>query len=263
MAGRLTGKVAVVTGAGSRGAGIGNGKAAAILFAREGASVLCVDTVADRAAETVASITDAGGVASVFEGDVSHQPGCQAMAAAAVERYGRLDILQNNVGIPSSQKLEDITEDAWDNLMGVNVRSMVLAAQACVPRMVANGSGSIINISSIAGLRAYPPTSTAYTTSKAAVVGLTMALAGQLGGRHIRVNCIAPGQVYTPLVAERLDDAGRQRRATSGLIKDEGSAWDIAWAAVYLASDEARWVTGQVFAVDAGITITLPGNVYS
>ena len=114
------------------------------------------------------------------------------------------------------------------------------------------GGGSIINISSIAGLRAYPARSTAYTTSKAAVVGLTMALAGQLGGKHIRVNCIAPGQVFTPLVAERLDAEGRQRRATSGLIKDEGSAWDIAWAAVYLASDEARWVTGQVLAVDAG-----------
>ena len=105
-------------------------------------------------------------------------------------------------------------------------------------------------ISSIAGLRAYPARSTAYTTSKAAVIGLTMALAGQLGEQHVRVNCIAPGQVFTPLVAERLDAEGRKRRATSGLIKDEGSAWDIAWAAVYLASDEARWVTGQVLTVD-------------
>jgi NAD(P)-dependent dehydrogenase (short-subunit alcohol dehydrogenase family) len=127
--------------------------------------------------------------------------------------------------------------------------------------MSANGGGAIINISSIAGLRAYPARSTAYTTSKAAVV-LTMALAGQLGGRRIRVNCIAPGQVYTPLVAERLDAAGRQRRATSGLIKDEGSAWDIGWAAVYLASDEARWVNGHVLTVDAGITITIPDNQY-
>jgi NAD(P)-dependent dehydrogenase (short-subunit alcohol dehydrogenase family) len=204
-----------------------------------------------------------GGTASVFEGDVSHRDGCQRLAAAAVERYGRLDILQNNVGIPSTQNLEEITEEAWDNVMGVNVRSMVLAAQAAVPLMAATGGGSIINISSIAGLRAYPARSTAYTTSKAAVIGLTMALAGQLGGRRIRVNCIAPGQVYTPLVAERLDAAGRQRRATSGLIKDEGSAWDIAWAAVYLASDEARWVNGHVLTVDAGITITIPDNQYA
>ena len=263
MADRLAGKVAIVTGAGSRGEGIGNGKAAAILFAREGARVLCVDTVAERAAETVATIEHEGGTASVFEGDVAHQPGCQAMATVAIERFDRIDILQNNVGIPSAQSLEEVTEEAWDHLMGVNVRSMVLAAQAVVPYMAEAGGGSIINISSIAGLRAYPPRSTAYTTSKAAVVGLTMALAGQLGGRRIRVNCIAPGQVFTPLVAERLDAAGRQRRATSALIKDEGSAWDIAWAAVYLASDEARWVNGQVLTVDAGITITIPGNEYT
>ena len=263
MTGRLAGKVAVVTGAGSRGEGIGNGKAAAILFAREGAAVLCIDQVAARAEETVATIVGEGGTASVCEADVAHRDGCQQFAAMAVERYGRLDILQNNVGIPSAQRLEEITEEAWDNVMAVNVRSMVLAAQAVVPHMEATGGGSIINISSIAGLRAYPARSTAYTTSKAAVVGLTMALAGQLGGRRIRVNCIAPGQVYTPLVAERLNEAGRQRRATSGLIKDEGSAWDIGWAAVYLASDESRWVTGHVLTVDAGITITVPDNDYT
>jgi NAD(P)-dependent dehydrogenase (short-subunit alcohol dehydrogenase family) len=263
MTGRLAGKVAVVTGAGSRGEGIGNGKAAAILFAREGAAVLCIDQVAARAEETVATIVGEGGTASVCAADVAHREGCQQFAATAVERYGRLDILQNHVGIPSAQRLEEITEDAWDNLMAVNVRSMVLAAQAVVPHMEVAGGGSIINISSIAGLRAYPARSTAYTTSKAAVVGLTMALAGQLGGRRIRVNCIAPGQVYTPLVAERLNEAGRQRRATSGLIKDEGSAWDIGWAAVYLASDESRWVTGHVLTVDAGITITIPDNDYS
>ena len=128
--------------------------------------------------------------------------------------FRRLDILQNNVGIPSNQSLGEITEEAWDHVMAVNVKSMVLAAQAVVPHMLANRAGSIINISSIAGLRAYPPRSTAYTTSKAAVVGLTLALAGQLGGKGVRVNCIAPGQVFTPLVAERLDVQGRQRRAT-------------------------------------------------
>jgi NAD(P)-dependent dehydrogenase (short-subunit alcohol dehydrogenase family) len=260
MGGRLAGKVAIVTGAGSRGEGIGNGKAAAVLFAREGARVVCADQVASRAAETVDMIAGEGGTASVFECDVSHRDGCQRLVAAAVERYGRLDILQNNVGIPSEQGLEEITEEAWDRVMGVNVRSMVLMAQAAVPHMAAGGS--IINVSSIAGLRAYPPRATAYTTSKAAVIGLTLALAGQLGSRRIRVNCIAPGQVYTPLIAERLDAEGRERRATSGLIKDEGTAWDIGWAAVYLASDEARWVTGQVLTVDAGITITIPGNPY-
>ena len=256
----MAGKVAIVTGAGSRGEGIGNGKAASVLFAREGASVLCADLVAERAAETVDMISGEGGVASVFGCDVSHRDGCQQLVTAAIGRYGRVDILQNNVGIPSNQGLEEITEEAWDQVMGVNVRSMVLMAQAVVPHMP-NG-GAIINISSIAGLRAYPAHSTAYTTSKAAVIGLTMALAGHLGERRIRVNCIAPGQVYTPLVAQRLTEQGRQRRATSGLIKDEGSAWDIGWAAVYLASDEARWVTGHVLTVDAGLTITIPGNAY-
>src|SRR6516165_4402102 len=245
MSGRLAGKVAVVTGAGSRGAGIGNGKAAAILFAREGAAVVCADQIVARADETVAAIVAEGGTASSVACDVSHREGCQQLAAAAVERYGRIDILQNNVGITSHQSLEDITEEAWDHVMGVNVRGMVLAAQAVVPHMLAGESGSIINLSSIAGLRAYPADHTAYTTSKAAVIGLTLALAGQLGSKHIRVNCIAPGQVYTPLVAEGLAAGarwgtsevgtaaeGRERRAKAGLIKDEGNAWDVAWASV-------------------------------
>src|ERR1700730_2347545 len=147
MTGRLAGKVAIVTGAGSRAAGLGNGKAAAILFAREGAQVVCADQVASRAEETVAAISGEGGTASVFECDVSHTDDCQRLAAAAVERYGRLDILQNNVGIPSEQGLAEITEDAWDHVMAVNVKSMVLAAQAAVPHMLASGGGSIINLS--------------------------------------------------------------------------------------------------------------------
>lgn len=260
MVDRLKGKVAVVTGAGSSGPGVGNGKAAAILFAREGASVLCVDNVEERAKETVGIIEGEGGVASAFVADVSRQADCKAMAGAAAERYGRIDVLQNNVGIPSRQRLEDITEEEWDHHFAVNVRSMALAAQAVVPYMEQVGGGSIINLSSIAAVRAYPPTSTAYTTSKSAAMGLTVALAGQLGDRRIRVNAIAPGQVFTPLVAGRLTPEGRQARATSGVIKDEGTAWDIAWASVFLASDEARWITGQTLHVDAGISIEIPGG---
>jgi NAD(P)-dependent dehydrogenase (short-subunit alcohol dehydrogenase family) len=257
MANRLAGKVAVVTGAGSRGPGVGNGKAAAILFAREGARVLCIDNVVERAEETCGLIKEEGGIASAFQADVTRQTECRRMADEAVQRYGRIDILQNNVGISSRQALPDITEDEWDHLMAVNVRSMVLAAQAMAPHMEAAGGGAIINISSIAGIRAYPATSTAYTTSKAAVMGLTVSLAGQLGGKRIRVNCIAPGQVFTPMVAERLTERGREQRASSGLIKEEGTAWDIGWAAVFLASDEARWITGQTLLVDAGLSVTL------
>ena len=260
MTDRLKDKVAVVTGAGSSGPGVGNGKAAAILFSREGASVLCVDIVEERAQETVNIIEDEGGTASVYVADVSKQADCQAMAAAAFERYGRIDILQNNVGVSSRQKLEDITEEAWDEHFQINLRSMVMAAQAVVPYMEKAGGGSIINLSSIAAVRAYPPTSTAYTTSKSAAIGLTVALAGQLGDRRIRVNAVAPGQVYTPLVAGRLTPERREARATSGVIKDEGTAWDIGWASVFLASDEARWITGQTLHVDAGISIEIPGG---
>ena len=256
MVDRLKDKVAIVTGAGSSGPGVGNGKAAAILFAREGASVLCVDLFEERAQETAGIIKGEGGDASVFQADVTRQADCERMAAAALERYGRIDILQNNVGIPSRQGLGEITEDEWDRVMAVNVRSMIMAAQAVAPH-IADG-GAIINLASIAAVRAYPPASTAYTTSKAAAMGLTVALAGQLGERRIRVNCVAPGQVYTPLVAGRLSDEGRHARSTSGVIKEEGTAWDIGWASVFLASDESRWITGQTLFVDAGISIALP-----
>jgi NAD(P)-dependent dehydrogenase (short-subunit alcohol dehydrogenase family) len=257
---RLKGKVAVVTGAGSSGPGVGTGKAAAILFAREGASVLCVDIVEERAQETATIIEDEGGTASVYVADVSRQADCKAMAAAADKRYGRIDILQNNVGIASRQGLEDITEDAWDQILRINLRSMVMAAQAVVPYMEQAGGGSIINLSSIAAVRAYPPTSTAYTASKAAAIGLTVSLAGQLGDRLIRVNCIAPGQVYTPMAAVRMTPKFRKTRATLGIIKEEGTGWDVGWASVFLASDEARWITGQTLHVDAGMTVQIPGG---
>jgi NAD(P)-dependent dehydrogenase (short-subunit alcohol dehydrogenase family) len=264
MAGRLAGKAAIVTGAGSKtdanGHDVGNGRAAALLFAREGARVLCADRHADRAERTAALIRAEGGDASIFEGDVSRRPACRDIVAAAVERYGRLDILHNNVGINSYQKLEDITDEAWDEVMAVNVRSVMLMSQAAVPHLDAAGGGSIINLSSIAAIRAYPAQSTAYAASKGAVIALTLALAAQLGGRRIRVNAIAPGQVYSPLVAQRATPESRARRAASGLIKEEGTTWDIAWAAVFLASDESRWVTAQVISIDAGVTFTTRGG---
>ncbi|MPZ48085.1 MAG: SDR family oxidoreductase [Dehalococcoidia bacterium] len=258
MTDRLKGKVAIVTGAGSRGPGVGNGKAAAILFAREGASVFCVDLNAERAQETVSLIEAEAGVASAFVADVTNAEDCVRMARAAVERYRRIDILQNNVGIPSRQALGQVTAEEWDAVMAANVRSVTLATQAATPLMAEGGA--VINLSSIAAVRAYPSTSLAYSTSKAAIIGLTVALAGQLGGRGIRVNCIAPGQIYTPLVADRLTPELRQARATAGILKAEGTAWDVAWASVFLASDEARWITGQTLFVDAGLSIALPGE---
>jgi NAD(P)-dependent dehydrogenase (short-subunit alcohol dehydrogenase family) len=255
MAGRLAGKVAVVTGAGSRGPGVGNGKAAAILFAREGASVLCVDQGIERAEETCAIIADEGNVATSFGADVTDRAACEAMIATAAERYGHLDILHNNVGIASLQSVRDVTEEEWDHVMAVNVKSMVLATQAAIPHLETAG-GSIINISSIAALRAMGPL-TAYSTSKAGIIGLTTVLAGQLADKRIRVNCIAPGQVWTPMVAEVTGPQARVQRRDASLIQDEGTAWDVGWAAVFLASDESRWVTGQVLVIDGGVTLTM------
>ena len=253
---RLDGKVAIITGAGSSGPGVGNGKAAALLFAREGAKVLLVDSVIDRAQETLEVIQEEGGEASVFEANVINDSDCQQMVDACIDRYGRLDILDNNVGISRRGTVLDISEADWDHVMAVNVKSIVLCSKYAIPRMVETGGGSIINISSIAGLRAH--SSTPYTTSKAAVIGLTMTMAADHGPDGVRVNCIAPGLVYSPMVAPRMDDDLRQVRRNAAPLRTEGDSWDIGYAALYLASDEARWVNGITIPVDAGLTVVSP-----
>ena len=256
MPGRLDGKVAIVTGAGSSSEGIGNGKATAILFAREGAKVLLVDAYEERAKETEELIAKEGGTASAFVADVTSATDCEKMAQAAVDRYGRLDILDNNVGISIRADVLEVTEEQWDKIMDVNVKSIMLSSKYCIPHMKDTGGGAIINISSMAGLRAN--SSLPYTTTKAAVIGITKALAGDHGRDGIRVNCIAPGLIYGPMVAPRMDDDLRQRRREATPLGTEGDGWDVGWAAVFLASDEARWVTGIVLPVDAGLLITTP-----
>jgi len=252
MAGRLAGKVAIVTGAGSRSAGLGNGKATSILFAREGARVLCVDAVIERAEETVREIAREGGEAAAFAADVTRASECRAMVEAAVARYGQIDILHNNVGIESRADILDLAEDEWDRVMAVDLKSMMLASQAAVRKMLGRG-GAITCVSSIAALRGHQRT--AYAAAKAGVIGLVITLAEQLGPQGIRVNAIAPGQVWTPMVAYH-GEAGREERRLRAPLGTEGTAWDIGWAAVYLASDEARWVTGHTLVVDGGLTLT-------
>jgi NAD(P)-dependent dehydrogenase (short-subunit alcohol dehydrogenase family) len=251
---RLEGKVAIVTGAGSRGPGVGNGKAAAILFAREGASVLLVDMHAERAEETRRVIEDEGGRSSVFEADVVVEKGAEKAVETALERYGRLDILHNNIGIGMRGSVLDVTEEDWDRVMSVNLKSMVFCSKYAIPRMIEGGGGSIINISSIAGMRGHGLV--AYSASKGGVIALTRTMAVQHARDNIRVNCIAPGPVYTPMVAEDMTDELRELRRTSVPLQTEGTAWDVGWAAVYLASDEARWVTGVLLPVDGGLTVT-------
>jgi len=253
---RLKGKVALVAGAGASGAVIGNGQASAILFARQGAHVLCVDALAERAQATVDSITKEGGSATAFRADVSKAGDCRAMVEAAMERYGRLDILHNNVGISVRADVLEVTEEQWDKVMAVNVKSIVLAAKHAIPEMKKAGGGSIINVSSVAGLRANQ--STPYSTSKAAVVGLTRSMAGDHGRDGIRVNCILPGLIYGPMTAPRMDEEIRRKRREAGALGTEGTGWDVAWAAVFLASDEARWITGVALPVDAGFLVMSP-----
>ena len=254
--GRLSGKVAIVTGAGSSGPGVGNGKAAAILFAREGAKVLLVDQVLSRAEETLELILKESGEAAAFEANVIKEDDCLDMVEHAISRFGRLDILDNNVGISRRGTVVEVKEEDWDFVMAVNVKSIVLSSKYAIPRMIATGGGSIINISSIAGLRAH--SSTPYTASKAAVIGLTMSMAADHGPDGVRVNCIAPGLIYSPMVASRMDDDLREIRKSASPLRSEGDSWDIGYAALYLASDESRWVNGITMPVDAGLTSVSP-----
>jgi NAD(P)-dependent dehydrogenase (short-subunit alcohol dehydrogenase family) len=257
--GRLAGKVALVTGAGSSGPGVGTGKATSILFAREGAKVLLIDRVADHAEETLATICDEGGEASIYEADITQAVECQAMVEAAVERYGGLHILMNNVGIAALGTVVDVTEEDWDRVLEVNLKGMMLTSKYAIPKMIASGGGSIINVSSIEALRSGTVAAIVpYTVSKGGILALTTAMAVQHGRENIRVNAIAPGFLYTPMVAPLLTEETRELRRRAAPLGTEGTAWDVAWAAVFLASEEARWITGVVLPVDAGLLATTP-----
>jgi NAD(P)-dependent dehydrogenase (short-subunit alcohol dehydrogenase family) len=257
---RLAGKVAIVTGAGSRFAGpggpvVGNGRATAILFAREGARVALVDEQVEWAEETHRIIAGEGGEAAVVKADVASIDSCRWAVERTLETFGALHVLVNNVGIsgPPGNAVE-VDPEAWDRAMRVNVTSMMLMAKYAIPAMVRAGGGSIVNLSSVSGILGGHP-SLLYPTSKAAVIGITRALAAHHAQERIRVNCIAPGTVYTPMVASRgMTPELREARRQGTLLKVEGTAWDVAAAAVFLASDAARWITGVVLPVDAGAT---------
>ncbi|HRO59627.1 MAG TPA: SDR family oxidoreductase [Burkholderiaceae bacterium] len=251
----LAGRVAIVTGAGSRADGIGNGRAAAILLARDGARVLLVDAVAEWARVTARMIEDDGGVAEVFTCDVSRDADCAAAVAHAVDTWGRLDILVNNVGIggPAGTAV-DVDLQAWDEALRINVTSMMMTSRHSIPHMAALGKGAIVNMASVAGLIGGHP-SLLYPTSKGAVVNMTRAMAAHHGAQGIRVNCVAPGMVHTPMVYARgMSEETREVRRKRSFLQTEGSGWDVGHAIRYLVSDEAQWVTGAVLPVDAGAT---------
>jgi NAD(P)-dependent dehydrogenase (short-subunit alcohol dehydrogenase family) len=253
----MEGKVAIVTGAGSRApGGIGNGRAAAVLLAREGARVTLVDTVPEWVDETRQMIEAEGGQAMTIIADVTDSAACQHIVEQTVDRWSKLTTLVNNVGIngPRGTAL-NVDPDEWDMAMRVNVKSMMLMAKHAIPAMITTGGGgAIVNLGSVAGLMSGNP-NLLYTASKGAVVQMTRAMAAHHAGQGIRVNCVCPGMVYTPMVyADGLTDQQRTARRMRSLLQTEGTGWDIGYAVLFLASDEARWITGVILPVDAGAT---------
>jgi NAD(P)-dependent dehydrogenase (short-subunit alcohol dehydrogenase family) len=261
-AGRVEGKVAIVTGAGSTpGPGIGTGKATAVVLAREGALVLLVDLHPERAEETRQMIDDEGGTSQVFGADVTQAADCDAMVRAAVDAFGTVDILVNNVGLASVGTVVDLSEEQWDRALDINLRSVFLASKYTVPVMAAQASGAIVNVSSISALRG--DGTAAYSAAKGGVSALTVDMAYSHGRQGIRVNAIAPGHITTPMVlsvseAGPLTEFTNRMRAEAGLLGTPGTGWDVAWAAAFLASDEARWITGVTLPVESGVLSVTP-----
>ena len=254
--GRLDGKIAIVTGAGSRGDILGNGQATAILFAREGAKVMLVDSNQENLDRTQDHIELEGGVCISFVGDVTDSSMCREIVKNTIDEYGSLDILHNNVGIGGAGNVVQVSEEDWDRVLRVNIKSMMLMGKYSVPQMGVSGGGSIINISSISAIR--PRGLTPYTVSKSGVIALTKAMAVDHAEDGIRVNCILPGPIYSSMTAPNMTPEKRQIRQEASPLKVEGTPWDVAWAAVFLASDEAKWVTGVALNVDGGVTLSGP-----
>ncbi|MFL6602437.1 MAG: SDR family NAD(P)-dependent oxidoreductase [Steroidobacteraceae bacterium] len=247
----LAGKTAIVTGAGTEGEGVGIGRATAMVLAGEGARVCLVDRHEGQAEETRKKIESLGGEAFAAAGDVTARDDCARFVLETVRRYGRLDILVNNVGVATPVPLDAPDEEAWSRVMNVNLTSAMLMCRYAIPAMIKNGGGSIINISSIAGIRAHG--SIAYGPSKAAMAALAREITVTYGRRGIRANTVAPGHVMTPLAMSSQADM-RAKRRNVGPLGIEGDAWDVALAVRYLASDEARFVTGVHLPVDGGVT---------
>ena len=260
---RLRDKVALVSGAGSVGPGWGNGKAAAVLFAREGAAVFCVDICGEAAEETRDMVRAEGGIAEAWQCDVSQSAAVEAMVEGCRAHYGRIDVLQNNVGILAVGGPVETSEADWDRVQAVNLKSMFLTCKHVLPVMERQGSGAIVNISSVAALRHLGVPYIAYTSSKAAVSHFTRMVAVQYAAKGIRCNSVAPGFMSTPMVEKALADHYAEGdveemfriRASQVPMGRGGDAWDVAYASLYLASDEAKYVTGSEIVVDGGLTV--------
>lgn len=256
----LAGKVAVVAGAGAQGDGIGNGRATALLLARWGVRVVAVDHDLTLAERTCEMIVEGGGDAIAVRADVSTEDGCRAMIDRAVGHYGRLDLLDNNVGVTPRGTVVETDLADWRRTVAINLDSVYLACKFAIPAMLDTaGSGAIVNVSSIAGFR--PAGGRAcYAATKAAVMGLTRELAVDHGRQGIRSNCVVPGPVFTPLVEAQgaVRPEARERRKQSTLVTIEGNGWDIGHAARFLLSDQARFINGEALLVDGGTLLVGP-----
>lgn len=254
---RLAGKVALVTGAGSSGDGVGNGQAIARRLAEHGARVVCVDLDRDRAQAVVDRISSDGGTAIAVAADVTRPEDCAAVVAEAVGTFGGLHALVNNVGVGSMQDLATADLDGWNASLAVNLTSAMLCAQAAAPALTAAGGGSIVSIGSTVAQSYAGPWSMAYAAAKAGLAGLTVSLAGQLGPARVRANLLVVGFVWSSMIESAsvfMSPDWREERRLAGLLPDEGTPWDVADAALFLVSDESRWITGQSIVLDAGAT---------
>ncbi|MCF3933247.1 SDR family oxidoreductase [Acuticoccus sp. M5D2P5] len=259
MTGRLDNRVAVVFGAGSVGEGWGNGKAAAVLYAREGAKVACVDLNPAAAEATRAIIEAEGGTAIAFEANVTQFDTIRAVVDGTLDAWGQIDVLHNNVGTNSQGGPIDTSEAEWDRVMDINLKSMFLTCKAVLPVMEEQRRGSIVNISSLASIRYLGFNYISYYASKAAVNHFTRAVALQYADKGIRANTVLPGLMDTPHIYEAMKahysdfTEMREKRAAASPMKRMGDGWDIAHAALFLASDEAKYITGIDLPVDGGL----------
>ncbi len=251
---RLKDKVAMVVGAGSIRPGMGNGKATAILFAREGARVVAVDKNLSAAEETVGLITAEGGEAVALQADVTLEPDVEKLIEATIAQYGRLDIVFNNVGIAFGGTGLKVTMDEWDAVMNVNLKSVILVCKYAVPELIKAGGGTIVNNSSMAAYHSHGIY--AYSASKAGVIALTRCLAMGLAKDNIRVNCVAPGLMDTPLVAEIMNERRIRRVEERVPLKRHGAAEETAATVLFLASPESSYITGQTIPIDGGLSIS-------
>lgn len=263
MADRLKGKVAIVTGSGSGGPGWGNGKAIAVLFAREGASVFGVDVDADAAAQTQRIISDEGGTGAVCAADVSAAGDVDRMVQTCLRKYGRIDVLVNNVGIAVVGGAGELDEAAFDRLMAINFKSVFLTCRHVLPSMIAQRSGAIVNNASIAALGWAGVNYGVYAASKGAMISMTRTLAIRHARDGIRANCVLPGLMNTPLVHAALTRVYGEEGDIENLIHTRdaqcpmghmGDAWDTAYGVLYLASDESKYVTATELVIDGGLS---------